>query len=187
MEDKIIRGKSIHILSNFILNILLQLFIDIYFISLFIDRYNDMFSNLFNTIIFILVIICTNFSCIKKIYYIRKCKIIFTKDSIILSNLKIRKKTIKDLFPVFYSWRKYVYIRVLKEEKILYKDIEKYGYNNDLDLQINYAFGICFVIFTKDKYYYIDEFQFSKEQMKVIENILKLRLKKTKEEFEKNN
>ena len=119
--------------------------------------------------------------CIRNIYYIRKCKVIFTEDSLILSNLKIRKKTKKDLFPIFYASSrraKNVYIRALEEEKIFYKDIEKYGYNKDLDLHINYARGICFVIFTKEKYYYIDEFQFSKEQMKFIENLLKVRLKK---------
>ena len=182
MEDKIIKGKGVYIFSSLILNVLFMLFIYMSFISLFIiDEHNAMFHNTYEIIIIILFIIYTNFICIRNIYYIRKCKVIFTEDSLILSNLKIRKKTKKDLFPIFYvsSRRaKNVYIRALEEEKIFYKDIEKYGYNKDLDLHINYARGICFVIFTKEKYYYIDEFQFSKEQMKFIENLLKVRLKK---------
>ena len=190
MEDKIIRGKGIYLCSNFILNLLLLLFIDILFISLFIENKNFIFRNIFQFVIYSSFVIYTNFNCIKSMYYIKKCKVIFTKDSIILSNLKIRKKTKNDSFPIFYASSrlvKNVYIRALKEEKIFYKDIEKYGYNRDLDLHINYARGICFVIFTKEKYYYIDEFQFSKEQMNVIENILKLRLKRIKEKLEKNN
>ena len=182
MEDKIIKGKGVYIFSSLILNLLFMLFIYMSFISLFIiDEHNAMFHNTYEIIIIILFIIYTNFICIRNIYYIKKCKVIFTKDSLILSNLKIKKKTKRDLFPIFYASSrraKNVYIRALEEEKIFYKDIEKYGYNKDLDLHINYARGICFVIFTKEKYYYIDEFQFSKKQMKFIENLLKVRLKK---------
>ena len=92
MKDKKIKGKGIYILSNFIINILLLLLINTLFISLFIDKYNDTFYNSFEFIIIILFIIYTNFICIRKIYYIGKCKVTFTKDSLILSNLKIKKK-----------------------------------------------------------------------------------------------
>ena len=143
MEDKIIKGKGVYIFSSLILNVLFMSFIYILFINLFfIDEHNGMVYNIFEFIIIILFIIYTNFICIRNIYYIRKCKVIFTEDSLILSNLKIRKKTKKDLFPIFYASSrraKNVYIRALKEEKIFYKDIEKYGYNQDLDLHINYA------------------------------------------------
>ena len=128
---------------------------------------------------------------IKKYITLKKCKIVFDKDSVQLDILKrkyLTKKQKKGLinrikksyYPIVNSASDSEYYNILISESIMYKDIINVDTIKNLKVKMTYSHVNDLGVLTKDNNYFIDASMYSKKNIELIRDELLKRVNNTK-------